>query len=146
VSNVATGDKLVAESLAAPRDVGLLIGLFAAAALALSVVGIYGVMAYFVQQHTREIGIRLALGGDPARVRRLVVTEGLRLVGTGVAFGVVAAIWSDRLIAALLFGISAADPRVLVGVPAVLLGAALLACAVPAYRASSLDPAAVLRE
>jgi putative ABC transport system permease protein len=74
------------------------------------------------------------------------VTEGLRLVGTGVAFGVVAAIWSDRLIAALLFGISAADPRVLVGVPAVLLGAALLACAVPAYRASSLDPAAVLRE
>jgi putative ABC transport system permease protein len=146
VSNVATGDELVAESLAAPRDVGLLIGLFAAAALALSVVGIYGVMAYFVQQHTREIGIRLALGGDPARVRRLVVTEGLRLVGTGVAFGVVAAIWSDRLIAALLFGISAADPRVLVGVPAVLLGAALLACAVPAYRASSLDPAAVLRE
>ncbi|HEX5475832.1 MAG TPA: ABC transporter permease [Vicinamibacterales bacterium] len=146
VSDIATGDDLVADSLAAPRDVGLLIGMFAAAALALSVIGIYGVMAYFVQQHTREIGIRLALGGDPARVRRLVVIEGLRLVGAGVAFGLVAAIWSGRLIAALLFGITASDPRVLVGVPVVLLTAAFAACAIPASRAASLDPAAVLRE
>ncbi len=80
LTNVATGDELVAESLAAPRYLSVLVGMFALAALVLSIVGIYGVMAHFVQQHTRDIGIRLALGGEPSAVRRMVVLQGLRLV------------------------------------------------------------------
>jgi predicted permease len=146
LSEVATGDELVSEALATPRYLTVLIGMLAAAALVLSLVGIYGVMAYFVQQHTRDIGIRLALGGNPARVRRMVVAHGMRLVAVGVVAGVGAALIASRLIATLLFGVSATDPRTLVGVPAVLLAAALCACLVPAHRAARVDPADILRE
>ena len=120
--------------------------MFACTGLILSVVGIYGVMAYFVQQHTRDIGIRLALGGDPARVRRMVVFHGLRLVIVGVGVGVVAAFLASRLMSTVLFGVSPTDLRAIVGVPAALLGVAIIACLIPAQRAAALDPAEILRD
>lgn len=92
LSNIATGDELVADSLASPRYVSVLIGMFALAAVVLSVVGIYGVMAHFVEQHTRDIGIRLALGGDPSAMRRMVVLQGLRFVVSGFLSGQVRAL------------------------------------------------------
>ena len=146
VADVATGDELMADALATPRYLTVLIGLFAGTALVLSLVGIYGVMAYFVQQHTREIGIRLAIGGEPAQVRRLVVVNGLRLVVAGVVVGIGTALLAGRLMSTVLFGVSATDPRVLVGVPAALLAVALVACLIPAQRAAALDPADVLRD
>jgi putative ABC transport system permease protein len=146
LSNVATGDELVSETLATPSYLSVLIGVFAFAALILSVVGIYGVMAYFVQQHTRDIGIRLALGGDPARVRRMVVLQGLRLVAVGVTAGVGAALVGSRLMATLLFAVSPTDLRTMIGVPVALLAVATMACLLPAQRAASVDPAEILRE
>ena len=120
--------------------------MFSGTALVLSLVGIYGVMAWFVQTHTRDIGIRLAIGGDPAQVRRLVVFQGLRLVVIGITGGVAAALLSSRLLSNVLFGVSPTDPRVLVGVPAALLAVAIVACLIPAQRAAGLDPAEVLRD
>ncbi|MPZ18449.1 MAG: FtsX-like permease family protein [Luteitalea sp.] len=146
LSSVATGDELVAEALARPRYLSVLIGMFALTALVLSVIGIYGVMAYFVQQHTRDIGIRLALGGDPARVRRMIVLHGLRLVVVGVTVGIGAALVASRLMATVLFDVSATDPLTIVGVAATLVAVALIACLVPAHRAAGVDPAEVLRE
>lgn len=145
LADVATGDQLMADALATPRYLGVLVALFAATALILSVVGIYGVMAYFVQQHTREIGIRLAIGGEPAQVRRMVVVHGLRLVAGGVLVGVVAAYLASRLMTTVLFGVSPTDVRVMVAVPAALLAVAIAACLIPARRAARLDPAEVLR-
>jgi putative ABC transport system permease protein len=146
LANVATGDDLLSDALSTPRYLSTLIGMFALSALVLSVVGIYGVMAYFVQQHTRDIGIRLALGGEPGRVRRLVVFHGLRLVASGVIVGVVAALLATRLMSTLLFGVSATDARTMIGIPLALLGVALAACLIPAYRAGAMDPAQILRE
>jgi putative ABC transport system permease protein len=146
VASIATGNELVSESLSTPRYLSVLIGIFAVAALVLSVIGIYGVMAYFVQQHTRDIGIRLALGGEPSRVRRMVVLHGMRLVIAGVLVGVGVALVSSRLIGTLLFGVSSTDVRTMAGVPAMLVAIAIVACLVPAQRAARLDPADMLRE
>ena len=146
LSNVATGDELMSEALATPRYLTVLIGVFACTALVLSIVGIYGVMAYFVQQHAREIGIRLALGGEPARVRRMVVLQGLRLTVGGVAVGICASFAANRVIQTLLFGVDPTDLRMIVGIPVALVAVALIACLVPAQRAARLDPAAILRE
>jgi ABC-type antimicrobial peptide transport system permease subunit len=119
---------------------------FAVTALMLSVVGIYGVMAHFVQQHTRDIGIRLALGGDPQREQRLVMFQGLRLVALGVVVGVGVALLTGQLMTTLLFGVSPMDLRTLLGVPAALLLVAMVACFVPARRVASIDPARILRD
>jgi hypothetical protein len=146
LANVSSVDELVSHALATPRYLSVLIGGFGLTALVLSVVGIYGVMAFFVQQHTRDIGIRLALGSDPARTRRMIVGQGLRLVAIGVAAGIAAAYFASRLLATSLYGISATDARAMAGVPAALLAAAIIACLIPAYRAGRLDPAEVLRE
>lgn len=146
LADVATGDELVDQALATPRYLSVVIGLFGAAALVLSIVGIYGVMASFVQQHTRDIGIRLALGGEPARVRRLVVLEGMRLVVAGVVIGLAGTLAAGRLLASLLFDVSPRDPATLVAVPAALAAVAIVACLVPAHRAARVDPAVVLRE
>ena len=124
----------------------MLIALFSSTALVLSLVGIYGVMAYFVQQHTRDIGIRLAIGGEPGQVRRMVVIKGVRLVVVGVVVGVGAAFVAGRLMSTVLFGVSPTDLRALVGVPLALLLVAVIACLVPAQRAAALDPADVLRD
>ena len=141
-----TGEQLIASSLSAPRSLTILVGVFALAALILAVVGIYGVMAYFVQQHTRDIGIRLALGGNPAAVRRMVVMQGLRFVGAGVAIGLAAAVATSRLVESVLFEVAPRDPLVLTAVPLTLVAVAVIACLVPGRRAAKLDPAMVLRE
>ncbi len=120
--------------------------MFAITALVLSLVGIYGVMAHFVQQHTRDIGIRLALGGEPSHVRRMVILEGLRVVAVGVAIGVGTAFLTARLLTTILFGVSPTDPRTMAGVPLALLATAALACLVPGLRAARVDPAEILRE
>jgi putative ABC transport system permease protein len=146
LTDVATGDELVDTALSRPRYLSVLIGMFALTALVLSIVGVYGVMAYFVQQHARDIGIRLALGGDPQHVRRMVVLHGLQFVAVGIVTGIGAALLASRLLAALLFGVTATDPRVIVGVPMALMAVAVVACLVPAHRAARLDPAHILRE
>jgi predicted permease len=146
LTNVATGEELVADALTTPRYLSVLVGMFALAALVLSVVGIYGVMAHFVQQHTRDIGIRLALGGEPSAVRGMVVMQGLRLVAIGVVLGVVAAILGARLLATILFDISSTDATTMLAVPGALLLTAAIACLIPGRRAGRLDPAEILRE
>jgi predicted permease len=146
VTDVATGAELVDSSIAAPRYLSGLVAMFGLTSLVLSVVGIYGVMTYFVQQHTHEIGIRLALGGEPAHVRRLIVWQGLRVVSVGVALGVAAALLTARVLGTLLFGVAPTDPATMLAVPLLLLGIAALACSVPGRRAGRLDPAVILRE
>jgi putative ABC transport system permease protein len=143
---IATVDQLVTDSLAKPRYLGVLVATFGATALALSLVGIYGILTYFVQQHRRDIGIRLALGGDPFRVGRRVVGDGLAIVMIGVAFGLGMTFLMTRIISSALFGVSSTDPLTLVLVPGFLIMAALTACLIPAWRAAGVDPAEVLRE
>jgi putative ABC transport system permease protein len=135
----------VAQSLQAPRSMSMLVAGFAAVALLLSVVGIYGVMIYYVQQHTKDISIRLALGGSPSHVLRLIVGQGMTIVSSGVAIGVVAAFGLTRLLSTLLFGVGAADAFTFGAVACLMLGVALLACFVPARRAIGVQPAEVLR-
>jgi putative ABC transport system permease protein len=146
LSDMATVEDLVTTSLATPRYLSVLVGTFGAAALLLSLVGIYGVMTYFVQQHRRDIGIRLALGGDPSQVGRLVIRQGLAVVAIGVLLGLGTTFFTSKIISSVLFGVSATDPATIALVPAVLIVAALIACAVPARRAATVDPAEVLRE
>jgi putative ABC transport system permease protein len=123
----------------------LLMTTFGVAALALAAIGIYGLMAYSVQQRTQEIGIRLALGAQPNRVRAGVIAQGMALVGVGMAIGVTAAFFLARFIAAVLFGVTAHDVLVFVGVPLVLGVTAFAAVAVAAQRASRVDPLDALR-
>jgi putative ABC transport system permease protein len=145
LSNLATMDELVARSMQRPRSLSMLVGGFATVALVLSIIGIYGVMAYYVQQHSKDISIRLALGGSSSDVLRLVVGQGMTVVAGGVVVGLLTALMLTRLMSSLLFGVSAADPVTFVGVSAILLGVALAACFVPAARAIGLQPAVVLR-
>jgi putative ABC transport system permease protein len=145
-SSAATIDDLIAQALQMPRSLSLLVGGFAIVALVLSIVGIYGVMAYYVQQHSKEIGIRVALGGSPADVFRLIVGQGMQVVASGVVFGLLTALVLTRLMSSLLFGIGAADTFTFVAVTIVLLGVALAACCVPARRAVAVQPASVLRD
>jgi len=144
-SSVATEEELVARSLQRPRSLSILVGGFATVALLLSIVGVYGVMAHYVQQHSKDIGIRLALGGSPADVLRLVVGQGMRIVSSGVGVGLLTALILTRLMSSLLFGIGAADAFTFVAVTILLLAVALVACSVPARRAIAVQPAAVLR-
>lgn len=118
----------------------LLVGPLALAALLLSVIGIYGVMAYVVEQHAREVGIRRALGGSRRAVLGLIVGQGMRVAAAGVVVGLLAASLATRLIASLLFGIGAADARTFLEVGALLTLAALLACLIPAARAAAVAP------
>ncbi|MDQ6885910.1 MAG: ABC transporter permease [Gemmatimonadota bacterium] len=136
---------VVSESLAQPRFYTLLLGAFAGIALLLAALGIYGVISYAVSQRTRELGIRIALGATRQRVVRLVVGQGLALTILGVILGAGAAIWLTRLIASLLFGVSASDPLTFVAVSVVLLGVAVLASWLPARRAARVDPVIAMR-
>jgi ABC-type antimicrobial peptide transport system permease subunit len=144
-SSVATVDDLVARSLRTPRMLTLLVGGFASVALLLSIVGIYGVMAYYVEQHAKDISIRLALGGSPGEVVGLIVKQGMRVVAGGVGAGVLAALALTRLVSDLLFGIGAVDPFTYAAATTGLLGLAALACLMPASRAAAGNTAAVLR-
>jgi ABC-type antimicrobial peptide transport system permease subunit len=111
----------------------------------LAAIGIYGLMAYSVQQRTQEIGIRMALGADRSTIRRLVVWHGMRLAIIGVVLGIAASFGLTRLIASFLFGVKSWDPIVFLSVPVVLAAVALLAVWLPATRAAKLDPMQALR-
>jgi ABC-type antimicrobial peptide transport system permease subunit len=141
----ATADELVAQSLQQPQSLSVLVGAFALVALVLSIVGIYGVMAYDVQQQLKDISIRLALGGRTSDVLRLVVGRGMRVVAAGVVAGLLTALLVTRLLSTLLFGVGAADAPTFAGSAGLLLLAALAACLAPAWRATVLQPAEILR-
>ena len=142
---VATMDQLLADSLSRSRFTMLLLGIFAAVALMLAAVGIYGLIAYSVTQRTQELGIRIALGAQRRDVLRLVLGQGTRLTLLGVTVGVLAALGLARLLATLLFGVSATDPLTFAGVAALLGLVALAACYIPARRATRVDPIVALR-
>ena len=118
---------------------------FGGCALLLAAIGIYGLMAYSVEQRTQEIGIRLALGAQASQVRNMVVGQGMALALAGIAIGLAAAFWLARLITSFLFGVTATDPLVFAGVPVLLTVVALLAVWLPARRASRVDPIIALR-
>ena len=145
LTSLATADDLVAQSLERPTSLSILVGSFAIVALILSIVGIYGVMSYYVMDNRREISIRLALGGTAPDVLRLVVGRGMTVVVAGLAIGIGLAFASTRLLSTLLFGVGAADPATLASVSVSLLAIALAACLLPARQAVRLEPAAVLR-
>jgi putative ABC transport system permease protein len=136
---------VISTSVADRRLTMLLMGSFGALALTLAAVGVYGVMAYQVVQRTREMGVRLALGASPDAVLRLVVVQGMRLVAIGLAIGLVVAASSSGALTRMLFAVEPRDPVTLVAVPLVLAAVGLVACLVPARRATRVDPAIALR-
>ncbi|HEX3470267.1 MAG TPA: FtsX-like permease family protein, partial [Silvibacterium sp.] len=145
VARVRTMDEVVIHSTARQDFNMLLLTIFGASALILAAIGIYGLMAYSVQQRTQEMGIRMALGADRARIRNLVVWHGMSLALIGVVIGVAAAFGLTRLISSFLFGVKMYDPMVFVTVPVILSAVALAAVWFPATRASRLDPMQALR-
>jgi putative ABC transport system permease protein len=145
IAKVATMDRLLAESVAQPRFRTLLLGIFAAVALVLASVGIYGVISYSVTQRTHEIGIRMALGAQARDVIKLVIRQGIALAFIGVAIGLAASFALTRLMETLLFEVSTTDRATFAGVAALLVAVAVLACWIPARRASLVDPMVALR-
>ncbi len=145
VSDVSTLSQVVGRSIARPRFAMLLFGTFAALALALGLVGIFGVMAYAVRQRTREIGVRLALGASPSHAIRLVIGRAMVLAGVGTAAGLLVALAATRLLAGLLYGISATDTLSFAVVPLLLGAVAVAASWIPARRAARVDPTTALR-
>jgi ABC-type transport system, involved in lipoprotein release, permease component len=145
IASITTMDEVLAEFMAPRRFNALLLGSFAALALALSALGLYGVISYLVTQRTREIGVRMALGAERRDVVQTVLWQGMALALGGVAIGVTASLGLTKLIDGLLFHVESRDPLVFAGVPLVLLAVAALAIAIPARRASRVDPAIALR-
>jgi ABC-type antimicrobial peptide transport system permease subunit len=145
LDNVATMEQRLSTSIARPRFYAALVGVFAVVAIALAAIGIYGVLAYAVSQCTREIGIRLALGARPAQIRTLVLAHGMQLLLIGSGIGVLGTLAISRSLQTVLFETSGLDPRIYLGVGAVLFTATLLASWLPARRASRVDPIVALR-
>ncbi len=145
VSDVQTMSGVVSTSISRQRFNMLLMTVFAAAALLLAAIGIYGLMAYSVEQRTQEIGIRLALGAETGHVRRMIIFQGMELAVAGVLIGVASALGLTRFIAAFLFGVEARDPMIFVGIPLALSVVAFLAVWLPALRASRVNPIEALR-
>jgi ABC-type antimicrobial peptide transport system permease subunit len=138
-------ETVFADSIQRPRFLAQLLGLFAGLALLLAAVGTYGVVSSVVAERRREIGIRMALGADRSDVLAGVMKEGLLLAGVGVVLGLAGAFGLNGLIAALLFGVGPTDMPTVAGVAATMIVVAAMACLLPAWRASRLDPSAVLR-
>lgn len=145
MSNVKTMDRIVYDSVSPFRFNMFLLVLFAVVALVLTIVGVYGVMNYAVTQRTREIGIRMALGADPGQVRGLILRQGMTLSAIGLGIGLAASVGVMRLLSSLLYGVSATDPVTFAAVALLLAIVALVACYVPARRATKVDPLVALR-
>ena len=140
-----TFSQVYSASLGSRRFNVLLIGFFAITALLLATTGVFGVMAYSVSRRTREIGVRVALGAATVDVLRMILGQGLRTIFIGVAIGIAGALALTRTVESLLFGVTATDPLTFGGVTVLLVGAALLACYIPARRATKVDPMVALR-
>jgi ABC-type antimicrobial peptide transport system permease subunit len=145
VARVRSMDEVVVRSTARQDFNMLLLSIFGGSALILAAIGIYGLMAYSVQQRTQEIGIRMAMGADAGRITRMVVWQGMRLTLAGVIIGLGASFALTRLIASWLYGVKQWDPAVFVSVPLLLSAIALAAVWLPAQRASKLNPMEALR-
>jgi len=145
IANIRTMEQWLGLAVAAPRYRTTLLALFAALALLLSAVGIYGVMSYSVGQRTHEIGVRMALGARQLDVLKLVVRQGMSLVGIGISVGLIGAIALTRVIATLLFGVGTKDPTTFLVVAMLLAIVAFIACYIPAWRATKVDPLVALR-
>jgi predicted permease len=145
VTSIKTIEKQMEENTGAPRSQSVLLGIFGGLGFVLAVVGVYGVMSYVVSQHTREIGIRMALGAEREKVLRMVIGQGLKLTLTGVAIGVGVSLTLTRFMRSQLFGVSTSDPMTFGGVAMLLIAVAVAACFVPAQRAMRVDPMVALR-
>jgi putative ABC transport system permease protein len=145
IYNVATLDKTLSDSVAPRRFNMVLLGIFAFIALALATVGIYGVMAFWVMQRTHEIGIRMALGAERGDVLGLVVRQGLRLTAAGVIIGLAGAWALTHFLTSFLFGVRPTDMATYAAVSIVLVAVSMLACYIPARRATGVDPTVALR-
>ena len=146
LTEVKTMDEVMSLSVAQKRFNALLLAIFAGSALVLAIVGIYGVISYLVTQRTHEIGIRIALGAQPADVLKMVVGHGLKLVTLGLVGGIAGALAATRALSALLFEVKTSDPLTFVLTPALLFSIALLASYIPARRAARVDPMVALRD
>jgi putative ABC transport system permease protein len=138
-------DQVISTTTAPRRFNALLLGVFAAIALVLATLGIYSVISYAITLRTQEIGIRIALGANRSTILRMVLRKGIMLTLIGAAIGLVTAFALTRWMSSLLFGVSASDPLTYATVLLVALGAALLACSIPASRATKVDPLIALR-
>jgi putative ABC transport system permease protein len=145
VSDVRTMEQVISRSTSRQRFNMLLMSVFGGSALLLAAIGVYGLMAYSVQQRTQEIGIRMALGAECGDLRKMVISQGMRFAIAGVLAGLAAAFGLARLIASFLFGVTAWDPVVFTAVPVLLAVVSLLAISLPAMRATRVDPLTALR-
>lgn len=145
IDDLMTMDARLASTMAQPRFFAVVLGAFAVGALALAVIGIYGVLSYTVSRRGREIGLRMALGADAGGIRNLIVQQGAALIGVGVVLGLAGAVATTRVLDSMLFGVSVLDLPTLILVPVVLITVALVACYLPARRATRFDPMLALR-
>ncbi len=146
VHSISSMDQIIARSVADRRFSLELLGVFAAVALLLAAIGIYGVMSYSFSQRAHEVGIRIALGAQRLDILRMALGEGMRIVVIGLASGLVGSAIMTRFFRSMLFGVEPADPMTFVSVSAILAGVALFACYIPAKRATRVDPLVALRE
>jgi len=145
VSNIQTFDEVLSSSVAQPRFAMMLLSAFGSLAIILAIVGIYGVLAYSVNQRTREIGVRMALGAESGQVVALVVRQGMIMALAGVAIGTGIAWFVSDLMSGMLYGVEAQDLATFISVPALFAAVALLACWIPAGRAARITPSNALR-
>lgn len=145
LANVRTMEQWLSNSAAQARLTTILLTIFASVALLIASVGIYGVIAYSVSQRTAEIGVRMALGATPRGVLRLIVNEGMKVALAGIGTGLLGGLALGRALSSLVFDVPVRDPLTFTGVAVALAGVALAACAIPALRASRVDPMVALR-
>jgi ABC-type antimicrobial peptide transport system permease subunit len=145
LANVTTMEEILSDSIASTRVVNVTLAVFAAAALFLATIGLYGVLAYHVSRRLHEIGVRIALGATTGNVVRLVFRKGILLVGLGLVSGLAVALWATRLLQQQLFSIQALDPTTYAGVVACFIVVGTLACLVPAINAVRIDPVEAFR-
>jgi putative ABC transport system permease protein len=138
-------NEVIANTLSKRRFSMILLEAFSVVALLLASVGLYGVISYLVGQRTHELGVRIALGAQRQNVLRLVLGQGMRMTIAGMILGLIAALGLTRLLVTLLYGVSATDPLTFAAISLLLLGVAVLACLIPAWRATKLDPLVALR-